>query len=109
MLLSLAIWLPIAFGALLLIVGRGGNVPLVRWLALVGSLLGLAVTLPLITGFDTATAAMQFQENWVWIERFKVNYHLGVDGISMWFVPLTAFITVIVVIAAWEVIQDRVV
>jgi NADH-quinone oxidoreductase subunit M len=65
------------------------------------------VTLPLITGFDTSTAAMQFVENLSWIERFNVRYHLGVDGISVWFVLLTAFITVIVVVAAWEVIQER--
>ena len=44
----------------------------------------------------------------VWIERFNINYHLGVDGISFWFVPLTAFITVIVVLASWESITERV-
>ena len=62
--------------------------------------------MPLITGFDTGTAAMQFQENLPWISRFNVHYHLGVDGISVWFVLLTAFITVIVVIAGWEVITE---
>ena len=64
--------------------------------------------MPLITGFDASTAAMQFQEKLPWIERFNVHYHLGVDGISVWFVLLTAFITVIVVIAGWEVITERV-
>jgi NADH-quinone oxidoreductase subunit M len=68
----------------------------------------LLVTLPLIAGFDTTTAAMQFQENLSWIDRFHVRYRLGVDGISVWFVLLTAFITVIVVVSAWEVITDRV-
>ncbi|MDH4290456.1 MAG: NADH-quinone oxidoreductase subunit M, partial [Aquincola sp.] len=58
--------------------------------------------------FDTASAAMQFQEKLPWIDRFKVQYHLGVDGISVWFVLLTAFITVVVVISAWEVITERV-
>lgn len=107
-LLSLAIWLPIAFGTLLLAVGNDRNAGVVRAIALVGAVVGFAVTVPLITGFDAATAAMQFQEKMPWIERFNVNYHLGVDGISVWFVLLTAFITVIVVIAAWEVIEERV-
>ena len=107
-LLSLAIWVPIAFGALLLAFGREEQAKAVRWLALIGALLGLAVTVPLITGFDNSTAAMQFVENALWIERFNIHYHLGVDGISFWFVPLTAFITVIVVIASWESITERV-
>ncbi len=107
-LLSLAIWLPILSGVLLLALGRDNQSGSVRWIALAAAVLSLAATLPLISGFDTATAAMQFQEKLGWIERFNVNYHLGVDGISMWFVPLTAFITVIVVISAWEVITDRV-
>lgn len=107
-LLSLAIWLPIACGALLLALGRDSNAGAVRWMALVGALASFLVTLPLIGGFDTSTAAMQFGESLPWIERFNVRYALGVDGLSMWFVPLTAFITVIVVIAAWEVITERV-
>ncbi|CAB5657037.1 NADH-quinone oxidoreductase subunit M [Delftia tsuruhatensis] len=106
--LSLSIWVPIAFGALLLALGREEQVKAVRWLALVGALAGLAVTLPLIQQFDNGTAAMQFVENALWIERFNIHYHLGVDGISFWFVPLTAFITVIVVIASWENITERV-
>ncbi len=107
-LLSIAIWLPIAFGALLLAVGRDQHAGVVRALALAGSLASLLVTLPLITGFNTGTAAMQFVEKISWIERFNMHYHLGVDGLSMWFVPLTAFITVVVIIAGWEVITDRV-
>jgi NADH-quinone oxidoreductase subunit M len=107
-LLSLAIWLPIVFGALLLAIGNDRNAGTVRAIALVGAAVGLLVTIPLITGFDVGTAAMQFQEKLPWIERFNVNYHLGVDGLSVWFVPLTAFITLIVVISAWDVITDRV-
>ncbi|MBZ4092241.1 proton-conducting transporter membrane subunit, partial [Escherichia fergusonii] len=76
--------------------------------ALIGALIGLAATLPVVVGFDNGTAAMQFVEKTLWIDRFHVYYHLGVDGISMWFVPLTAFITVIVVLAGWEVITERV-
>ena len=107
-LLSLAIWTPIAFGVLLLAIGRDEHARAVRWLALVGALIGFLVTLPLYSDFQLGTAAMQFVENAVWIERFSVHYHLGVDGISFWFVPLTAFITVIVVIASWESITERV-
>ncbi len=106
--LSTAIWLPIVFGLLVLAVGSDKNPGTARWLALIGSLAGLAVTLPLVTGFDTSTAALQFVEQTTWIERFNISYHLGVDGISMWFVVLTALITVIVVIAAWEVITENV-
>ena len=107
-LLSLAIWVPVAFGALLLLLGREGQVGLVRWLALVGALAGFLVTLPLYSGFQLGTADMQFVEKAAWIESFNIFYHLGVDGISFWFVPLTAFITVIVVIASWESITERV-
>ncbi len=107
-LLSIAIWLPVAFGVLLLAVGRDQNAGVVRGLALVGALVSFAVTLPLMSGFANGTAAMQFVEKLSWIARFNVMYHLGVDGLSMWFVPLTAFITVIVVIAGWEVITERV-
>ncbi len=108
MLLSLSIWLPIVSGLILLALGRDDQAKTVRWLALVASIASFAVTLPLITGFKLDTAAMQFVENYYWIERFNIHYHLGVDGISMWFVPLTAFITIIVVLAAWEVIESRV-
>jgi NADH-quinone oxidoreductase subunit M len=107
-LLSLAIWLPIVAGVILLAVGRDEHANTVRWMALVAALASFFVTLPLIINFNASTAAMQFVENFAWIDRFKVRYHLGVDGLSLWFVPLTAFITVIVVISAWEVIEERV-
>jgi NADH-quinone oxidoreductase subunit M len=107
-LLSVSIWLPIAFGALLLALGRDDKPQVVRWLALIGAIASFLVTIPLVTGFDGASAALQFQENLPWITAFKVRYHLGVDGISVWFVLLTAFITIIVVMAGWEVITERV-
>jgi len=107
-LLSLAIWLPILAGVVLLAVGKDEQATAVRWGALLASLVSFVVTLPLVTAFDRGTAAMQFQEKLPWIERFNVNYHLGVDGLSVWFVLLTAFITVIVVISAWQVITERV-
>ena len=107
-LLSLAVWTPIAFGAILLALGRDDQAKAVRWIALIGSVISLLVTLPLYTRFQTTSAVMQFVENTPWIERFNVNYHLGVDGISVWFVLLTAFINVIVVIASWESITRKV-
>ncbi|MCW0209748.1 NADH-quinone oxidoreductase subunit M [Achromobacter veterisilvae] len=106
--LTLAIFVPIVFGLLVLAVGRDDRPGLTRGLSLVGSIAGFLVTIPLYTGFDSSTAAMQFVEKASWIEAFNVNYHLGIDGISMWFVLLTAFITIIVVLAGWEVITSRV-
>ena len=107
-LLSLAIWTPIVFGVLLLALGRDDQARTVRWVALVGAVISFLVTLPLYGAFDLTTSAMQFVEKAPWIDRFNVNYHLGLDGISFWFVLLTAFITVVVVISAWEVITERV-
>ena len=106
--LSLAIWTPIVCGIVLLALGRDEHARMVRWLALIGALVSFALTLPLYAQFDNSSVAMQFVENLPWINRFNVNYHLGLDGISLWFVLLTAFITVVVVIAGWEVITERV-
>ncbi|MBU6368595.1 MAG: NADH-quinone oxidoreductase subunit M [Limnohabitans sp.] len=106
--LSLAIWTPIVCGMVLLALGRDEHARMVRWLALIGALVSFALTLPLYAQFDNSSVAMQFVENLPWINRFNVNYHLGLDGISLWFVLLTAFITVVVVIAGWEVITERV-
>jgi len=107
-LLSLAIWVPILAALAVLAAGGDGNAPLQRRLALAGALAGFAVTLPLYAGFDTGTAAMQFEERRVWIEAFNIHYHLGVDGISVLFLILNAFVTVLVVIAGWSVIESRV-
>ncbi|HEX5804611.1 MAG TPA: NADH-quinone oxidoreductase subunit M [Azospira sp.] len=107
-LLSLAIWIPILAGFAVLATGSDRNAPLARMLALAGAVLGLLVTIPLWTGFDLTTSAMQFVELKSWIPRFNINYHLGVDGISMLFVILNSFITVIVVLAGWKVIDQKV-
>lgn len=107
-LLSLAIWTPIFFGVVLLALGRDEQARSVRWIALIGAVVSFLVTLPLYGGFEVGTSAMQFVENAPWIARFNVNYHLGVDGISLWFVLLTAFINVVVIIASWESITSRV-
>ena len=107
-LLSLAIWVPIFFGLVVLLTGSDRNSPLARALALLGAFVGFLVTLPLYGGFDTTTPSMQFVELLPWIRRFNINYHLGVDGISMLFVILNSFITIIVVLAGWNVIENRV-
>jgi NADH-quinone oxidoreductase subunit M len=106
--LTVAIWLPIIFGLILLSVGNDKNAQVVRSVALVGAVISFLATIPLFTQFDRSSAAMQFVEKTAWIDSFKINYHLGVDGLSVWFVLLTAFITIFVVIGAWEVIQEKV-
>ena len=106
--LSAAIWVPIISGIIVLAVGNEQRATLSRWLALLGSLVGFAVTIPLYTGFDRTTAALQFVERKPWIESLGIEYSLGIDGLSVWLVLLTAFITFVVVIAGWEVIKDRV-
>ena len=107
-LLSFSIWLPIFAGILLLAFGSDRYVSAVRWFALLAAILSFLVTIPLVTGFDLTSAAPQFAERHAWIARFNVWYQLSVDGLSVWFVLLTAFTTVIVVVAAWRVITERV-
>jgi NADH-quinone oxidoreductase subunit M len=108
MLLSLAIWVPILAGLLVLATGSDARAPLQRQIALVGAVLGFVVTIPLYTGFDLRSSGMQFVELAAWIPAFNIHYHLGVDGISVLFVLLNSFITILVVIAGWTVIQSRV-
>lgn len=106
--LSVAIWLPIVFGILVLATGNDRNAQLARVIALLGAVLGFLVTLPLYFGFDKMTSAMQFVEMHDWIRRFNIHYHLGVDGISVLFIILNSFFTPLVVIAGWKVIEKRV-
>ena len=106
--LSLAIWIPIAAGLAVLVCHRDRDAALARWLALVGALAGFLVTLPLWAHFNPGTSDMQFVESAEWIPRFDVRYLVGVDGISMLFVLLNSFTTLLVVWAGWEVIQTRV-
>jgi len=105
--LSLAVWVPIVAGLIVLAVGDR-NLREARAISLLGAIVGFLVTIPLVTGFQTGTSAMQFVELAPWIPRFNVNYHLGVDGISVLFILLNSFITVLVVLAGWEVIQKKV-
>ena len=105
-LLSLAIWVPILGAIPVLLLGSNRRF-LVRWLALTVAVAGFAVTLPLYTGFDTTQAGMQFVEQLPWVPRFNLQYLLGVDGISMPFILLNSFITIMVVLAGWEVIEKK--
>lgn len=106
--LSLAIWTPIFFGILLLCVGRDTHAKWSRWIALIGAVLGLLATLPMVMHFVSGIGGMQLVERLLWIQGFNVYYHLGVDGLSFFLILLTALITVVVVIAGWEVITTRV-
>ena len=106
--ISLAIWVPIVAGVLILATGGDKNAEGQRTLALIGSVLGFLVTIPLWTGFDKSTSAMQFTELAQWVPMLNVHYRLGVDGISMPFVLLNSFTTILVVLAGWEVIRDKV-
>jgi len=106
--ISVAIWLPIIFGILVLATGDDKNAQMARIIALVGSVLGFLVTIPLYTGFVSDTSEMQFVELRNWIPNFNIHYYLGVDGISVLFILLTAFFTPIVVLAGWQVIEKRV-
>jgi NADH-quinone oxidoreductase subunit M len=108
LLLSLSIWLPIVFGLIILALGNDKNSGVIKTVALAAAIVSFLPTLQVVFGFDGKSTAMQFEEKAIWISQFNVAYHLGVDGLSMWFVPLTAFITIVVVLAGWEVIEERV-
>jgi len=104
--LSLSIFLPLIGAIIIWLFVRGDQA--VRWASLTVAVLTFLVTLPLALQFDTTTAHMQFEEFHPWIATFNVNYQLGVDGISMPFVLLTSFLTIICIVSAWECIQVRV-
>ena len=106
--LSVAIWLPIAGGAAVLATGGDHNARFARYLALAVAVLAFVVTVPLYLGFDDSTPAMQFVEDYAWVDAFSIRYRLGIDGISLLLILLTSFSTVLVIISAWEVIERRV-
>src|SRR5574340_1361843 len=107
-LLSLVIWLPILAGLLVLATGGDRNAPLARLIALAGAMAGFLVAVPLYSRFDSLASGMQFVELRPWIETFNAHYHLGVDGISVLFILLTRFPTVLVVLAGWKAIEQKV-
>jgi NADH-quinone oxidoreductase subunit M len=106
--LSLAIWIPILAGVAALAMGGDRHANAQRWIALAGAVLGFLVTIPLYTGFDLQNPGFQFEQRLEWITRFNIWYHVGVDGISLLFVLLNSFITILVVLAGWSVVDNRV-
>ncbi len=106
-LLSLAVWVPILGGVLVLTASQERQANLAKVLALIVSVVTFIITIPLYTQFDVSTFQMQFVEQHAWIPAFNVNYHLGIDGISMPLILLTSFTTVLVVLAGWEVITFK--
>ena len=106
--LSTVIWLPILAGVAVLCTGPDRNAAAARWLALAGAIGGFLVALPLWSGFDTGARGMQFVEVLPWIESYNIQYHVGIDGISLLLILLNCFTTVLVVLAGWRVIERRV-
>jgi NADH-quinone oxidoreductase subunit M len=105
-LLSVLVWLPILAGLVVLALGER-SIVLGRWVALLAALATFLISIPAYTGFDTATAGLQFTEKLSWIPTLNAFYSLGVDGISLPLVLLTTFMTIPVIIAGWSVIQQR--
>ena len=99
-LLSVLVWLPIAAGVLVLLLGDR-RIQMARWIALLATIATLLIALPVVAHFDGGAAAFQFIEKLPWIARFGAFYHLGVDGISLPLIVLTAFMTIPVIVAAW--------
>src|ERR1044072_8868063 len=106
-LLSMAIWVPIVAGFAVLTTGSDRHAGVARVVALTGAVLGFLVTLPLYAGFNPVERGFQFVQLKPWIEAFNVNYHLGIDGISLLLILLNSFTTVLVVIAGWQGIEKR--
>ncbi len=106
--LSSLIWLPIVGGVAVIAIGRIGSSDSVRWVALIISVLTFVLSMMVYGIFDTTTAEFQLKEHSVWVDAFNVNYSVGIDGISLPLILLTTFLTVLVVVAGWRVIQYRI-
>jgi len=105
--LSLLIWLPIFGGGIVIFVGNA-RPETARWLSVVISIIVFILSIVLLNDYDSSTHAMQFIEKYSWISQFSINYHVGVDGISLPLIILTTFSTILVIVAGWEVITKRV-
>jgi len=106
-LLSLLIWIPIVAGFVVLRAGSDAARNRTRWLALIGAVAGFLPVIPLVANFRNDVTSMQFVENVRWSPTFEIAWHVGIDGISLWLVALTALTTIIIVIASWESITQR--
>ena len=106
--LSIIIWLPIFFGALVLLIGQNGRDALARRVSLLGAVLGAAVVVPVWLDFDRQATSFQFVEKVNWIDAFNIYYHLGIDGLSLLLIALNSVTTIFVIVAGWQVITQRV-
>ncbi len=106
--LSIIIWLPIFFGALVLLIGQNGRDALARRVSLLGAVLGAAVVVPVWLDFDRQATSFQFVEKVNWIDAFNIYYHLGIDGLSLLLIALNCVTTIFVIVAGWQVITQRV-
>ncbi len=105
--LSLVVWLPIVGGLLVLVAGNRAD-ETARKIALGISIATFISSVSLYLKFDSTTPAFQFVENHKWVETFNINYSLGIDGFSLPLILLTAFLTVLVIVGSWRVVQYRV-
>ena len=106
--LSIIIWLPIFFGALVLLIGQNGRDALARRVSFLGAVLGAAVVVPVWLDFDRQVTSFQFVEKVNWIDAFNIYYHLGIDGLSLLLIALNCVTTIFVIVAGWQVITQRV-
>ena len=106
--LSIIIWLPIFFGALVLLIGQNGRDALARRVSFLGAVLGAAVVVPVWLDFDRQVTSFQFVEKVNWIDAFNIYYHLGIDGLSLLLIALNCVTTIFVIVAGWQVITERV-
>ena len=106
--LSVIIWLPIVFGALVLLIGQNGRDALARRVSFLGAVLGAAVVVPVWLDFDRQATSFQFVEKVNWIDAFNIYYHLGIDGLSLLLIALNCVTTIFVIVAGWQVITQRV-
>ncbi len=106
--LSIIIWLPIVFGALVLLIGQNGRDALARRVSFLGAVLGAAVVVPVWLDFDRQATSFQFVEKVNWIDAFNIYYHLGIDGLSLLLIALNCVTTIFVIVAGWQVITQRV-
>ena len=103
-LLSLLIFFPI-FGAI--VVGSTQNISLAKTIALVISGLELVLALIVVYFFDASVEGFQLVEKYDWIPQLKIEYLIGIDGISLLFLPLSALLTIIVILASWNSVQHN--
>lgn len=108
-LLSSLVWLPILGGIIILAFSTNEkNTPATRWIALAFSAVTFLISIKGYHYFDVQNAAMQLKEHYLWIPTFNIYYSLGIDGISLLLILLTTLMTFLVVLAGWQVIQNKV-